>query len=220
MSVMGTRVQRREDPAFLTGANRYVADLRDPHLEGALHVHFVRSTMAHARLTEVDVSEAVEAPGVVAVYTAADTDGADDLGPFGVAIPGMIPDALARSWITGDVVRFVGDVVAVIVAESKEQAEDAAELVIVDYDPLDAVVDPVEAEKGELLLFPEHGSNVASRCRSATAATSCSRAARSWSTAPSPTSAWRCARSSPADCRPRGPTADSSCGSPPRRPTG
>jgi carbon-monoxide dehydrogenase large subunit len=161
MSVMGTRVQRREDPAFLTGANRYVADLRDPHLEGAVHVHFVRSTMAHARLAEVDVSEAVEAPGVVAVYTAADTDGADDLGPFGVAIPGMIPDGLARSWITGDVVRFVGDVVAVIVAESKEQAEDAAELVIVDYDPLDAVVDPVEAEKGELLLFPEHGSNVA-----------------------------------------------------------
>src|SRR6478735_347044 len=161
MSVMGTRVQRREDPAFLTGANKYTADLQDPLLDGALHVHFVRSTMAHARLTEVDVSEAAEVAGVVAVYTSADTEGADDLTPFGVAIPGMIPDALARPYIATDTVRFVGEVVAVIVADSKEAAEDASELVIVDYDPLAAVVDPVESEKGELLLFPEHGSNVA-----------------------------------------------------------
>ena len=161
MSVMGTRVQRREDPGFLVGANRYVADLRDPLLEGALHVHFVRSTMAHARLTEVDVTDARDVPGVVAVYTAADTDGADDLPPFPVPIPGMIPDGLARAYIASDTVRFVGDVVAVVVAETREAAEDAAETVIVDYDPLDAVVDPVEAEKGEVLLFPEHGSNVA-----------------------------------------------------------
>ena len=161
MSVMGTRVQRREDPAFLTGANKYTADLEDPLLEGALHVFFVRSTMAHATLTEVDVSEAAEVPGVVAVYTGADTSTADDLGPYGVAIPGMIPDGLARPWIATDTVRFVGDVVAVIVAETKAAAEDASELVIVDYEPLDVVVDPVEAEKGEVLLFPEHGSNVA-----------------------------------------------------------
>ena len=111
MSVMGTRVQRREDPGFLTGANRYTADLHDPLLEGALHVHFVRSTMAHAALTGVDVTDAREARGVVAV----------------------------------------------IVAETKAQAADAAELVIVDYEPLEAVVDPVEAEKGEVLLFPEVG---------------------------------------------------------------
>ena len=161
MSVMGTRVQRREDPGFLTGANRYTADLHDPLLEGALHVHFVRSTMAHAALTGVDVTDAREARGVVAVYTAADTSAADDLAPFPVAIPGMIPDGLARPYIAGDTVRFVGEVVAVIVAETKAQAADAAELVIVDYEPLEAVVDPVEAEKGEVLLFPEHGSNVA-----------------------------------------------------------
>src|SRR6478735_6949605 len=161
MSVMGTRVQRREDPAFLTGANTYTADLQDPLLDGALHVHFVRSTMAHARLTEVDVSEAADVPGVVAVYTGADTAAADDLPPFPVAIPGMIPDGLARAYIASDVVRFVGDIVAVVVAETKVAAEDASELVIVDYDPLEAVIDPVEAEKGEVLLFPEHGSNVA-----------------------------------------------------------
>jgi carbon-monoxide dehydrogenase large subunit len=161
MSVMGTRVQRREDPAFLTGANRYTADLQDPLLDGALHVHFVRSTMAHATLTEVDVAEALEVPGVVAVYTGADTSAADDLAPFPVAIPGMIPDGLARPYIATDTVRFVGDVVAVIVAETKVAAEDASELVIVDYEPLEVVIDPVEAEKGEILLFPEHGSNIA-----------------------------------------------------------
>jgi len=161
MSVMGTRVQRREDPAFLTGANRYTADLQDPLLDGALHVFFVRSTMAHATLTEVDVSEALEVPGVVAVFTSADTTSADDLQPFGVAIPGMIPDGLARPYIATDTVRFVGEVVAVIVAESKEAAEDASELVIVDYEPLEAVVDPVAAEAGGVLLFPEHGSNIA-----------------------------------------------------------
>ena len=161
MSVMGTRVQRREDPDFLTGANRYTADLQDPLLEGALHVHFVRSTMAHATLTEVDVTEAQAAPGVVAVYTGVDTSAAEDLPPFPVAIPGMIPEGLARPYIASETVRFVGDVVAVIVAESKEAAEDASELVIVDYDPLDVVIDPAEAEKGELLLFPDHGSNVA-----------------------------------------------------------
>jgi carbon-monoxide dehydrogenase large subunit len=161
MSVMGTRVQRREDPAFLTGANRYTADLQDPLLDGALHVHFVRSTMAHATLTEVDVAEALEVPGVVAVYTGADSSAADDLAPFPVAIPGMIPDGLARPYIATDTVRFVGDVVAVIVAETKVAAEDASELVIVDYEPLEVVIDPVEAEKGEILLFPEHGSNIA-----------------------------------------------------------
>ncbi len=161
MSVMGTRVQRREDPAFLTGANRYTADLDEPLLAGALHVHFVRSTIAHARITEVDVSEAAAASGVVAVYTAADTVAADDLDPFPVAIPGMIPDALARPWIAGEVVRFVGEVVAAVVAETREAAQDAAELVVVDYEPLEAVVDPVEAARDELLLFPDHGTNTA-----------------------------------------------------------
>ena len=161
MSVMGTRVQRREDPGFLTGANAYTADLTDPLLDGALHVHFVRSTMAHARLEEVDASEAAEAPGVVAVYTAADLAEAEDLPPFPVPIAGMIPDGLARPYIAGDTVRFVGEVVAVVVAETKEQAEDASELVIVDYDPLEVVVDPVRAATDEVLLHPEHGTNTA-----------------------------------------------------------
>jgi len=79
MSVMGTRVQRREDPLFLTGGARYTADLQEPLLEGALHAHFVRSTIAHARITELDVTEARQAPGVVAVFTAADIAESGDL---------------------------------------------------------------------------------------------------------------------------------------------
>jgi len=161
MSVMGTRVQRREDPAFLTGGGVYTADLRDPLLDGAVHAHFVRSTIAHARIVELDVSEAVDAPGVVAIFTAADITASGDLGPFGVAIPGMIPDILARPWLATDVVRFVGEAIVVILAQTREQAEDASELVIIDYDPLDPVVSPIEAAKNEILLFPEHGSNTA-----------------------------------------------------------
>jgi carbon-monoxide dehydrogenase large subunit len=161
MSVMGTRVQRREDPLFLTGGARYTADLREPLLEGAVHAHFVRSTIAHARITELDVSEAREAPGVVAVFTAADIAAAGDLGPAPVAIPGMVPDILARPWLATDVVRFVGEAIAVIVAETAVAAEDAAELVIVDFDPLDAVVDPVFSATDTVLLHPEHGTNTA-----------------------------------------------------------
>lgn len=161
MSVMGTRVTRREDPLFLTTGGVYTADLRDPLLDGAVHARFVRSTMAHARLADVDVREALEAPGVVAVFTAADLAAADDLGPFAVPIPGMIPDGLARPWLATDVVRFVGEAVAVVLAETRAAAEDAAELVVVDYDPLEPLVDPVAAARDEVVLHPEHGTNVA-----------------------------------------------------------
>ena len=161
MSVMGTRVQRREDPLFLTGGAQYTADLQEPLLEGALHAHFVRSTIAHARITELDVSEALAAPGVVAVFTAADVAESGDLSAPPPAIPGMIPDILARPWLATDVVRYVGEAIAVIVAESAVAAEDASELVIVDFDPLDAVVDPVFAATDQVLLHPEHGSNTA-----------------------------------------------------------
>lgn len=161
MSVMGTRVQRREDPLFLTGGARYTADLQEPLLEGALHAHFVRSTIAHARITELDVSEARQAPGVVAVYTAADIAAAGDLGPAPVALPGMVPDILARPWLATGVVRFVGEAIAVIVAETAAAAEDASELVIVDFDPLDVAVDPVFAATDQVILHPEHGSNIA-----------------------------------------------------------
>src|SRR4051812_29766836 len=135
MSVLGTRVRRVEDPRFLTEGGTYVADLDDPRLTGAGWVTFVRSTIAHARLESIDVSEALEAPGVLGVFTAADLD----LGPVGMRIPGLLPDAMMRPWLAQGTVRFVGEPVAVVVTEAPHQGEDAAELVYVDYEPLPAV---------------------------------------------------------------------------------
>src|SRR6267143_3149498 len=95
MSILGTRVTRVEDPRFLTGGGTYMADLRDPLLEGALYVTFVRSTLAHGTIT-VDVSEAASAPGVHAVFTNADLD----VGPMPPAIfmlnPLMVRPVLAE----------------------------------------------------------------------------------------------------------------------------
>ena len=155
-SILGTRVLRIEDPDLLTGAGDYVDDLADdPRLAGALHVHFVRSTMAHARI-EVDASEALGAPGVRAVVTAADLD----LGSFPPDAPAF-PAGMARPWLAIDVVRYVGEAVVVIVADTRAQAADAAELVVVHYDPLPVVIDPAYAVTDEVLLFPEYGTNLA-----------------------------------------------------------
>jgi aerobic carbon-monoxide dehydrogenase large subunit len=153
MSILGTRVLRTEDPRFLTSGGVYTADLQ---LEGACHVHFVRSTIAHARLVAVDVSAALEAPGVVAAYTAADIAELPVIEP---PRPRM-NQAMIRSLLARDVVRFVGEPVAMVVTEHPYQAEDAAELVEVDYEPLAAVVDMADAAADRTLLFPAAGTNV------------------------------------------------------------
>jgi aerobic carbon-monoxide dehydrogenase large subunit len=152
-SILGNPVRRTEDPSILRGEAGYFDDLE---VEGLLHVAFVRSTMAHARIDSVDTSEAAAMPGVVAVYTADDLE----LEPHqGFA---MVPAALARPPLARDIVRFVGDMVAAVVAETHGQAVDAAELVIVDHDPLPTVIDPETALADDApLLFPEHGSNLA-----------------------------------------------------------
>lgn len=149
---MGTRVERREDPRVLRGEAAYLADLDHPLLAGAASVAFVRSTMAHARLVSIDVAEARTAPGVLAVVTAADVD---------LAVPPGRPiQAMGRPWLGKGTVRFVGEPVVAIVAESATAAADATELVAVEYEPLPAVVDPVEAVGNTVLLFPEAGTNV------------------------------------------------------------
>ncbi len=155
MSILGHAVPRIEDPRFLTGAGRFVANLELP---GAAAAAFVRSTIAHARIAGVDASEARSAPGVLAVFTAADVD----LEP---APPDMeiLDQRMVRPWLAADVVRFVGEPVAVVVAETAAAAEDAAELVWVDYDPLPAVIDPVEALEDEVLVHADAGTNVAFR---------------------------------------------------------
>jgi len=146
-------VRRVEDPRILAGQARYFDDLV---VAGLVHAVFVRSTIAHANIESVDTSEAVTMPGVVGVYTAADL-GLEPLQSFA-----MVPAELSRPPLASERVRFVGDIVAVVVAETRARAVDAAELVIVDYDPLPAIVGAEAAlEDGAPVLFPEHGSNVA-----------------------------------------------------------
>jgi carbon-monoxide dehydrogenase large subunit len=156
-SILGTRVLRTEDPGFLTRGAVYTADLRDERLAGALHATFVRSPVAHARITGVDVSAAAAAPGVVAVLTAADLGELPEQAP---TLP-VYPAAMAQPLLARDVVRFVGEPVAVVLTDDPLAGEDAAELVVLDLDPLPAVVDPREAATDAVLLFPEAGTNVA-----------------------------------------------------------
>ena len=122
------------------------------------HVVFVRSPLAHGTITSVDIGEAESMPGVVAVYWAAD---GKDLGlPAFQGFP-MMPAEVNRPIFAKDRVRFVGDIVAAVVAETRAQAVDAAEAVIVDYDPLPAVTTAAAALAADApILFPEHGSNV------------------------------------------------------------
>jgi carbon-monoxide dehydrogenase large subunit len=154
LSILGNRVLRREDPKFLTVGGTYVDDLRDERLTGAAYVTFVRSTMAHARITSIDTTEAAQAPGVIGVFTGAD---------IGLpATPGLmlLNAAVLRSPLATDVVRFVGEPVVAIVTEERYQGEDAGELVFIDYEPLPVVVDMEEAAKDEVILHEGAGTNV------------------------------------------------------------
>lgn len=155
VSVLGHRVERREDPPLLDGSAKYVADVTVP---GLLHAVFVRSTLAHGALRGVDVAGALECEGVVAAFTCADLALPDI--PEWPRAEGPPRPALARPCLARDRVRFVGEAVAVVVAETAAAAQDAAERVVVDVDPLDVVVSPVEALGDSVLLFPAHGSNV------------------------------------------------------------
>ena len=160
MSILGTRVLRTEDPAFLTTGGVYTSDVADGRLAGACHVYFVRSPVAHARIRSLDVSAALSAPGVAAVFTGADLAGLQPLAP---PMPGMINERMRQPLLARDVVRFVGEPVAVVVTEDPYQSEDAAELVDTDYDLLPPVVDLAEAAAGgqSSVLFPDAGTNVA-----------------------------------------------------------
>ena len=136
--VLGTSIKRREDPALITGRGKYTDDLK---LERMAHAAIVRSPYAHAKIRGIDTSAAKKAPGVVGVYTAADVTKAGIPGviPVGWLLPGL--KTPVHPMLAIDTVRHVGDAVAVVVAENRYQARDAADLVAVDYDPLDATVD-------------------------------------------------------------------------------
>lgn len=185
MSVLGNRVVRREDPKLLTSGGTYVADLDVP---GTLHLGFVRSVVAHGTIASLELEAARSAPGVVALYSAADIDAEPIETPVGlleqmagslladgqvrfVGEPvldpaelsgslGLLDQETARPLLAEGKVRFVGEPVVAVLAESPEALADAMELVVVDYDPLPAVVDLEEALEGETLLFEKAGTNV------------------------------------------------------------
>src|SRR5579872_4160878 len=143
---VGASVKRVEDPRFLTGQGRYVDDLKFSNMAYAA---FLRSPYPHARLISVDASEARALPGVVAVFTAADLVGVVNPIQVDASLPGAKP--LPHTALASDKVRFVGDPIAMVVADSRYIAEDAIDLIQVDYDPLppvpsmDVALDPASA---------------------------------------------------------------------------
>ncbi|MCP5027753.1 MAG: xanthine dehydrogenase family protein molybdopterin-binding subunit [Actinomycetia bacterium] len=147
---------RREDPPLVRGAGTFIDGLRAPELDGALHAHFVRSVEPHARIVGIDSSEALEMAGVVAVFTGPDVDG----WPLPPRLPTMNRD-LWRPLLAVDVVRFVGEPVAIVLAESRQEATDASEMVFVDYEPLPAVLDLEQSRAGTTILHEHAGTNVA-----------------------------------------------------------
>jgi len=154
MAVRGTPVARREDRALVTTGGLFVGDRR---LDGCLFVTYVTSPWAHAALRRIDVESARRAPGVVGVFTGHDTA---HLAPFASPRPD-IDAAMVRPLLPVDTVRFVGESIVAIVAETAYQATDAAELVEIDADPLPVLVDPEVSLHSDTKLFPEAASNVA-----------------------------------------------------------
>src|ERR1700755_1369078 len=135
----GAALKRVEDPPLLRGARPYTDDLREP---GALYAIFVRSAFAPATLNTIDTPAAEEMPGVVAVYTGADFD----LKPFAPAGPPVTtPESMRRPVFATEKVRFIGEVVAVVIAETRALAGDASELVDVDYEWHDVLIAPASA---------------------------------------------------------------------------
>ena len=136
----------------MTGTGRYVDDLELP---GALHATFVRSDWAHARILRIDGSAAAALPGT-RVFTHAEIG----LGRMASAFAAGLDERVQRPYLAVDKVRYVGEIVAVVLTESRELGVDAAELVEVEYEPLPVVIDPREAIRDEVLLFEDVGTNV------------------------------------------------------------
>jgi aerobic carbon-monoxide dehydrogenase large subunit len=157
MSILGNRVLRIEDPRLLTRGGTYLDDVALP---GAAHVVYVRSPLAHGRITAIDTSEAAKAPGVIAVLTGADLDVAPMAPGFGGLPPSEAGPGMGRPLLATGKVRFMGEAVAAVVAQTRAQAVDAAELVVVDYDPLPAVVGPEQALESETRLYDETSTNL------------------------------------------------------------
>jgi carbon-monoxide dehydrogenase large subunit len=155
MRLIGAKVPRVEDRRILTGRGRYVDDLHLPHM---LHATFLRSSVAHARIAELDASAARSAPGVVAVFTGEEMKDLSKPIAVPMAMGCKIPEFYP---LATDKVRFVGDPVAMVVAETRHEGEDAAELIEVTYEPLPAVATYEAAlDPDGPPLFDELGDNI------------------------------------------------------------
>ena len=152
----GARVQRKEDDRLLRGHGRFTDDIGD----GALEAVLVRSPYAHARIRSIDVMAARAMPGVVAVYTAADLPFGDTHLPILIPHPALTHGRTQRC-LASEVVRYAGEAVAFVVAISRALAEDAAEMVEVEYDPLPVVITPEVAARAEHLVHDDVPGNVA-----------------------------------------------------------
>lgn len=158
----GQPVKRLEDIRLLTGKGQFIDDKPD---DGALWLHVLRSPHAHARIISIDVEQASGMPGVQAVYTGADLI-RDDVGTIPTLAIFQRPDGSAmtvppRRLLAHEVVRFAGEPVAAVVASSRGLAQEAAEAIVVEYDVLPAVIDPVEALKpGAPVVWADAPDNV------------------------------------------------------------
>jgi len=152
--VFGSGIRRREDPRLITGAATYTDDYTLPDM---VHMVLLRSPHAHARIKRIDTTRAKAAPGVVAVFIGTDVEGALNPMPCAWLVPNSNLKVAGYPCIAKDMVRYVGDIVAAVVAESPYQATDALDLIVVDYEPLPAVIDP---EKAKQSGAPQVHSNV------------------------------------------------------------
>src|SRR6266436_6722695 len=154
--VLGASIKRREDPRFITGKGNYTDDLK---LAGMTHAVFVRSPHASAKIRKIDTGKASKAPGVVAIFTGKDMTGVNSL-PCGWLLPELkIPPHMP---LASDAARYVGDPVAIVIAESQSAASDAAELVAVDWDVQPSVTNTEKAAaKGSAQVHEVAPSNVA-----------------------------------------------------------
>ena len=155
MRLTGSSVKRVEDPRILTGRGRYVDDVKLP---GMVHVAFLRSPFPHARISALDLSGANAVDGVVAVFTDAEMRKLA-LDMQTVPVPGLV--APQHPVLCRDKVRMVGDPIAMVVAETRAQAEDGCDAIVVEYDAIDPVPDMDAARRdGAPILFEDVGSNV------------------------------------------------------------
>ncbi|HLZ27262.1 MAG TPA: xanthine dehydrogenase family protein molybdopterin-binding subunit [Chloroflexota bacterium] len=154
--LIGSAVKRVEDPRLITGAGTYIGDLAPT---GMVHAEFVRSQYANARLTGIDTRAALAMPGVVAVFTGADVNTKINALPGASNMEGAKNPP--RTILADGIVRFMGEAIAVVVAESKEIARDAADRVVVDYEALPVIIDlDAAATDGAPLVHESLGTNI------------------------------------------------------------